>query len=351
MTPDWLTFLAQAGAVLDDGRLAHFGNPERELRAALQGDILCDLSRQGLIAVSGEDAQTFLQGQLINDIRQVTPEHSQLSAYCSPKGRMLANFRIFQRDEAYYLHMPQEKLEPILRRLKLFILRAKVTLEDASDKLVHIGLSGPRAEALLSEASPPAPAGVGAAVQTQGLTVIRVPGDHPRYEVYGPLAPMETLWTELASQTIPAGAEPWRLLDILAGIPIIYTATTEAFVPQMANLQLLDGISFRKGCYTGQEIVARTHYLGTLKRRMYRAHVDTERRPPPGTELFSAQSGAGAGKIVDACRHPEGGYETLAVVIIDSAENGPVRLHDEQGPQLRFAPLPYAFAEDENQEA
>ena len=348
MQPDWASLLMKTGAVLGDHGVLHFGDPERELRIATSGDIQCDLSQQGLIAAFGPDTPAFLQGQVTSDVRQLTPTHSQLSAYCSPKGRMLAIFRLFRRGDSYYLRMPRERIEPLLKRLRLFVLRAKTTLEDASDQLVRIGLAGPHAAALLENALGMAPAQVDAVVQTKEITAIRLPGPQPRFELHGGLQDISALWNAFLGRTTPVGAEPWHLLDILAGIPTVYTETTEAFVPQMTNLQLINGVSFRKGCYTGQEIVARTQHLGRLKRRMYLAQVDSATRPHPGDELFSPQTGTtqSAGKIVAACRHPEGSYAVLAVVAIDCAEDGRVLLGDATGAALNFAPLPYAFADN-----
>lgn len=343
MTTDWRTFLIQAGAVLADGQVQHFGDPAQERQAAASGSVLCDLSRQGLIAAAGPDTATFLQGQLTSDVRLVTPEHSQLSAWCNPKGRMLASGRLFLREAVYYLRLPQEMVAPVCQRLQRYILRAQVTLQDASEELVGIGLSGPAADGLLQEALGAAPAQVDAVIQTQGVTVIRVPGIHPRWEIYGLPAAIPPLWTRLTARARPAGTEAWRLLDILAGVPTLYPETAEAFVPQMVNLQLLNGVSFKKGCYSGQEVVARTQHLGKLKRRMVRAHIDAATAPRPGDGLFSAALGSGAGSIVDACPGPDGSCEALAVVAIDAAERGEVRLYDENGPQLQFAPLPYSF--------
>lgn len=345
MRSDWLTFLAQQGAVLEHNRVAHFGDSHKELQAAMAGDILCDLSPQGLIAACGPDTEQFLQGQVTSDVRRISSEHSQLSAHCSPKGRILAGFRIFRRDDTYYLRLPKEMIEPTLKRLRLFVLRAKTILEDASDALIGIGLSGPNTETFLQETLGKIPVQGDDVVQCRKITVIRLPGVPARFEIHGELETIKDLWTTLAAKTTPVGTEPWKLLDILAGVPTIYPETADAFVPQMTNLHLLNGVSFEKGCYTGQEVVARTQYLGKLKRRMYRAHVDSATRPKPGDELFSPQAdpGQSTGKIVDACRHPDGGYEVLAVVLIESAEGGTVLLGDRNGPPLKFEPLPYSF--------
>ena len=345
LNSDWLAFLGQYGAVSEAGTVLHFGDPEQEHRTALAGDVLCDLSATGLIKVTGPDTETFLQGQLTSDVRQLTPAQSQLSAFCSPKGRILTCLRLFRRDDHYYLRLPLERLEPILKRLRMFVLRSQVTLTDAGDELVSLGLAGPQVVQGLTDYLGTVPSTVDTVVQTQGLTVIRVPGLYPRFEVYGELDSCQKFWVALCQHMRPVGNEAWRLLDIVAGVPNVYAATAEAFVPQMVNLQLLHGISFQKGCYTGQEIVARTRYLGVLKRRMYRAHVETESHPRPGDGVFSSQTGAEVGKIVDACRHPDGGYEALAVVMIEHADSGELGLGDGNGVRLVFGTLPYGFEE------
>jgi folate-binding protein YgfZ len=139
-------------------------------------------------------------------------------------------------------------------------------------------------------------------------------------------------------------------MDIRAGIPNVFEDTVEAFVPQMANLQLVGGVSFTKGCYTGQEVVARMQYLGKLKRRMYHARVDAGQPPTPGTEVFSpsSDSGQGAGRIVDAAASPDGGYEVLAVLQISSADANDLQLGDIDGPALQLMELPYAFEQSED---
>lgn len=345
MKSDWKAFLLNKGAeVLDDSSVQSFGNEERELRIVTTGDVLADLSHLGLISVHGEEAASFLQGQFTGDVRQVDPQHSQLSAYCSPKGRMLASFRIFMRGDSYYLCLPRSLVEGTLKRLRMFVLRAKATLEDASDSLVRIGFSGPKAEAQLADYLGAIPQQLDEVVQTQELSVIRIPGPHPRFEIHGEVEPMKKLWTVLDVRGAPVGRGPWELLDIRAALPTVYEQTADAFVPQMTNLQILGGVNFKKGCYTGQEVVARMQYLGKLKRRMYRARVETEERPQPGDALFTADSsGQSAGKVVNAQPSPDGGYELLAVVEIASADDARLHLGSAGGPTLEILAMPYAF--------
>jgi folate-binding protein YgfZ len=344
MNQHWKAFLESQSARIGDDGEARFDAAPADADCAL-----CDLSHLGLIALGGEDRAQFLQGQLTNDIRLVDASHSQLSGFCGPKGRMLANFRVFERAQRIYLQLPASNLEPVLRRLRMFVLRAKVELEDASDQLVRMGMAGDCAPRLLGGRFPGLPEAVGA-VSSQGeITLIRLPdAGSARFELLGPPAEMQILWKELAVHATAVNADFWALLDVRAGIPTVYPETVEAFVPQMANMQLVDGVSFTKGCYTGQEIVARMQYLGKLKRRMYLAHVDTAEAPKAGDPLFAPQnaSGQGAGRVVDARPVPEGGYDLLAVAEIESAENGELRLHDDQGPLLKLRELPYSLDSD-----
>jgi folate-binding protein YgfZ len=345
MKTEWKAFLQDAGADFMDDKVFHFGNPERERRMVTTGNVFTDLSYTGLIGAYGDDATDFLQGQFTNDLKQVSPTQSQLSAFCNSKGRMLAMFRIFQRDGTYYLRLSRQTLEETLKKLRMYILRSKVTLEDASESFVHIGFSGPGAENQLKDAVGKIPEGIDATVQIGGLTIIRIPGLNPRFEIIGELEPAKKLWSRLDVHAAPVGAAAWGLLDILAGIPNIYANTVEEFVPQMVNLQALNGISFTKGCYTGQEIVARTHYLGKLKRRMYLAHIDSNEVPQPGDSVVAenTEGDQSAGKIVDSNASPGGGYDVLAVIVISSAQAGKVHLHNQEGPLLQMRELPYSI--------
>jgi folate-binding protein YgfZ len=307
---------------------------------------LVDLSHLGLIRLGGPDLRNFLQGQVTNDVRQVTPELAQLSSHCSPKGRMLGNFWIIQRGDDLYLQLPAERVEPLARRLRMFVLRAQVEVEDASQALARCGIAGECAVDLL----PFVPAEPAQTITRDGITVLRLPGDRPRFEVLGPPQLLGPLWQQLNATAVQTGSDFWTLMDIRAGIPSVYDETADAFVPQMTNLQLIGGVSFTKGCYTGQEVVARMQYLGTLKRRMYRVRIDGPQCPAPGMPLYSehSESGQGAGRIVAAAPSPEGGFEALAVIQISSAEADELHLVDAAGPRLQLIDLPYAFpaAED-----
>lgn len=345
MKQEWKAFLANAGAEFENDRVTHFGNPERERRAALGGLVFADLEYQGVIAVHGPDAGGFLQSQLSNDIHMLDGIGSQLSAYCTPKGRMLGLMRIFRRDDVYYLRLPADTLDAVLQRLRMYVIRTRVTLEDVSDNFLRIGVSGAEAPDELLAATGACPDTVNGVARHGDFTLLRVPGPQPRFEVYaGSPQAARQCWERLNVRGAPVGESAWRLLEILAGLPAVFATTREAFVPQMTNLQLVDGVSFKKGCYPGQEIVARMQYLGTLKRRMYLGHIAQDGPVAPGAELYSAHAPAQpVGQVVDAQTHPGGGLLALAVLQIQAAEAGDVFLGSAAGPAFELRTLPYDF--------
>ena len=345
MKHEWKDFLQNAGAEFEDDCVESFGNPDRERRIAHTGDLFCDLSHYGIIAAYGDDASAFLQAQFTNDINRVDETHSQLSALCSPKGRMLCNFRIFRREQTYYLVLPYELLEAALSRLRMFVLRSKVTLEDASDALMGIGASGDKIIEHLGNIAGKLPEGIDESIEYKDFTIIRVAGVVPRFEIYGLLEAMKKMWQALDVHATPVGASVWELLNIQAGIPVITASTIDAYVPQMANMHLINGVSFSKGCYPGQEIVARMHYLGKLKRRMYRIGFTAPDNPESGSALVTETSteSQDIGSILSAQKNPDGNYEALAVIQVNEAENSQLKLGDAQGPDVTVLDLPYAF--------
>ena len=301
-------------------------------------------SERGLLAVTWADALTFLQGQLTCDMRELSAERSLLGAFCSPKGRVIATCRIFQNQDELYLALTPALLETVRGRLSKYVLRAKVTWRDTSHDVLGIGMAGDAAATLLAEILGTAlPAAPDAVIQSAtALTVLRVAGAVPRFEVYGNAAALQTLQEALAKYAQAAPAARWRWLDILAGLPSIYPATLEAFVPQMLNLDALGAISWQKGCYTGQEIVARTQYLGALKRRMYLARVASADAPPAGAALYAELDAAKqeVGRVVSAAAYPDGGYALLAVLRIEYAGSA---LYLSEDAALELLPLPYVL--------
>lgn len=341
MTDSWRDFLTARQAQIDaEGRVA-FAEPARP-----GGCRLFDLSHLGLLAVRGADAASFLQGQLTNDIRELSPTHSQISACCNQKGRLQAILRVLRIKETIYLQTEAERLPALQERLSRFILRSQVTLADASDELIRIGLAGEEAPRLLAEQGLAVLGRENDLALCGPFALIRLPDPVPRFEILGPMPAIGELWDALAAQATPANRADWIRHDIEAGLPTIHDRTVETFVPQMVNLQLLQGLSFHKGCYTGQEVVARMQYLGKLKRRMYLAEIESETSPQPGDELHAPASASqqASGWVVETCPLGAGRHALLAVVEIEAADAGEVRL-GAQGPLLHLSPPPYGFAD------
>jgi tRNA-modifying protein YgfZ len=340
MNREWQDFLSAQGAQIQDGVVLNFGDAPAERVAARDDTVLCDLSQFGTIRVYGEEAQGFLQNLLSSDVKAVTPAMGQLSSFNTAKGRALATFLIWQSDTAYFLQLPRELVAAIQKKLSMYVLRSKVKVEDASDSIVCLGISGANAAALLQQSVTALPQNQFDVVEHAEASLIRLGAD--RFQVNTTLESASALWKKLSADARPVGSPCWDWLNIRAGIPAVLPQTQEAFVPQMANLDLIGAVNFKKGCYPGQEIVARMHYLGKNKRRMYLAHVISEVAPQPGDEVFSAEmEGQSCGVVVNAQAAPGGGYDLLAVVQIASHDAFPVHLGALTGARLDFQPLPY----------
>ena len=303
--------------------------------------ISCLLSQFALLRFSGDDAQAFLHNQLTCDVGALAPGRSTFGAYCTPKGRMLATFLLWRSEQGFFMQLPSPLREPIQKQLSRFILRSKVKADDISGDWVLFGVAGSDATGLVRQVTGQAPQGTHEVAQGSNAMVIHLPGD--RFEIVVARDQASRVLEALAAGTDKADPEYWEWLEIGAGIPTILPATQEAFVPQMVNLDLIGGVSFEKGCYPGQEIVARMHYRGTLKQRMYLASIAGTEKPQPGDKLYGAEFGDQAcGTIVNAARSPAGGFDALAVIQIASADAGGIHWKSLQGPSLKLLPLPYA---------
>lgn len=339
----WIEFLGAQGAHWQDGAVAHFGDAAAELDAAARdATVLADLSHYGLIGLSGEEAQSFLHSQITNDVRGLNDSLAVFAGHLSAKGRMLANFLVLRRQGDILLMLPAGLREALQKRLSMFILRAKVVARDAGGEWVRLGLSGPEAEALAADAlGVAAPATRMGVAQTDSAMLLRL-GD-ARFDLFVRPEAAPAVWQGLAARARPVGAPAWDWLLINAGIPAVLPQTQDRFVPQMANMDVLGGLSFNKGCYPGQEVVARSQYLGKVKRRLFLARVESP--CTPGDELYAPEpADQSCGQIANAAPAPGGGYDALVVALAPSVEAGEVRLKSRDGAPLRFRPLPYAVA-------
>ena len=341
MNPAWQEFLSAQYAQFQEGVVQHFGDAQGELTKAKTCTVLCDLSQFGLLKVSGEDAPTFLQNLLSSDVREITPQRAQLSSFNSAKGRILATLLLWKTADDYFLQLPRSLATAMQKKLAMYVLRSKVKITDASDDLVCLGLAGKEARPLIDECFTSATQDVMAVSQHNHGSVIRL-GEN-QFQIITTPQHAPILWKCLNDGARPTGSPVWDWLNIQAGTPVILPATQEQFVAQMANLDLIGGVNFKKGCYPGQEIVARMQYLGKLKQRMYLAHVESDTAPQAGDKLYSAEmEDQSCGMVANAAPAPEGGFDLLAVLQISSRENQTVHLGSPEGMALQFLPLPYA---------
>jgi folate-binding protein YgfZ len=298
-----------------------------------------ELKSVGLISFSGADAASFLHAQLTSDVAALPSPRTQYSGYCSPKGRLLATFLLWRREEEIVLLLPGALRESVQSRLAKYVLRAQVTVADATARYALFGIAGEAARSALAGLNGLVPGAMHDVVAADALEVTRLPID--RYLVLSPADRADAVRAALA-QTAARGEESdWWRFDVAAGIPVITPASQEQYVPQMVNLDLIGAVSYTKGCYPGQEIVARMHYLGKLKQRMYR--VRTADVLSAGDPLYSRDFGPdqASGAILYTSGGVSGGREALAVIQTSSAAAGAVHLKSLDGPSVELLSLPY----------
>ncbi|AHL32742.1 aminomethyltransferase [Pseudomonas brassicacearum] len=301
----------------------------------------CTLSHEGVLAVRGVDASKFLQGQLTCNLNYLSDSQASLGARCTQKGRMQSSFRILLEGDGVLMAMATPLLEPQLADLKKYAVFSKSKLTDESAAWVRFGVEN--ADKALTDLGLELPVDTDSVTRHESLIAIRVsPG---RAELWAPAEQADTLKSRLGAALTEADLNQWLLGQVRAGIGQVMPATRELFIPQMLNLQAVGGVSFKKGCYTGQEIVARMQYLGKLKRRLYRLQLDASELPEPGTALFSPTHGSSIGEVVIAAR-AERNIELLAVLQAEAAEDGNLHLGALEGPGLQLLDLPYELDRD-----
>lgn len=332
MNPNWRSFLESADAVFDGDEAVSFGDAGGELQAARSRTVVVPLSHLACIEAAGDDAQSFLHNQLTSDINHLTPGRAQHSAWCTAKGRMQASFVAWRAGNAFRLAIAADLEAPILKRLQMFVLRSRVRLASLTDTHVLIGVAGAQAAEALADAGLAPPTGTLVTADSAGSQVIAL--DDGRYVACIPIAEAPGIWQKLSVKASPAGIPAWRWLDVVAGFPLISAATREEFVPQMADFEKIGGVSFHKGCYPGQEIVARTQYLGKVKRHLYR--IAAEQPLIAGTALHSPENPDQAcGMVVSGALSPDGDWAGLAVIQSNYAAS--LRLGGLDGPAIDAA--------------
>lgn len=340
MNAEWIDYLRGEGALFVDQVITGFQDSDSDLPSASGFVALTDLA---IVRISGEDALNFLQAHFCNDVAQINDGSGQLSGYCSPKGRLLAIFHLFNIGGDFFMVVPAELVESLIKRLSMFaqmmrpvgkqlignVSHKPVILQDVSDEYVSIGTYG-AVDLRSLETGPVALASLPGTQEHLSRTLCLLTTEAAR-----------TVWTNLKEQAAPVSRELWRLQDIQAGLPVVLQQTQDTFVPQMVNLHLLDGVSFNKGCYPGQEIVARMQYLGKLKRQMHRFLAETD-QIEPGTTLVSVDD-SDAGVVVQSAYNPVLKVNEFLAVIKLSATETALHLDSLHGVQVSAAALPYSL--------
>ncbi|QGL55831.1 hypothetical protein ALQ80_02486 [Pseudomonas coronafaciens pv. oryzae] len=296
----------------------------------------CTLSHEGVLAVRGVDAGKFLQGQLTCNLNYLNEDRSSLGARCTQKGRMQSSFRIVFDGDGCLLAMASELIEAQLLDLRKYAVFSKSKLTDESSAWVRFGLQD--GDGALVSLGLDLPQETDAVVRSQDMLAIRV--SPARAELWVRAEQADDIRSRLASQLAEGPLNDWLLGQVRAGIGQVFGSTREEFIPQMINLQAVGGVSFKKGCYTGQEIVARMQYLGKLKRRLYRLTLQGDQVPEPGTAVFSPVHASAVGNVVIAAQAGQA-VELLAVLQGDAAENGRIHLGSPEGAALQMSDLPY----------
>jgi tRNA-modifying protein YgfZ len=287
------------------------------------------LSQWGVARASGADAVSFLHGQLTHDVALLDAHHARLAAFCNAQGRMLANMVLWKAGDDVWLAMPRSVMETTLKRLRMFVMRAQCQLEDLSDSVSVWGVWG-------SGIAQRTPSVWGTAADS-GATWVRLPD--------APLAtavPRALVCGAVAPQPEAGSAAQWAWLDVCAALPWVTPQTAGQLVPQMVNLESLDGVSFKKGCYPGQEVVARSQFRGAIKRRGERVH--SEHGLQPGQDVFAGEQAVGI--VVNAEASPWGGWDALVSLHLAQAEGKTLHLGAADGPVLARSGLPYTLRDD-----
>ncbi len=325
MADAWRRFLGEQGAAIGADGAIEFINTGHEPETLITRPIACPLSGFATLEVSGQDARAFLQNQLSNDLNALAVNGSQFSAWCNPKGQVISNFIVIRRDSGYLLLCKASLKAPVQKRLGLYVLRSAVSINDRSGQLALLGIANTRLD-------------TGRLADIEGLTAVALPAGANRYLLAGAAGAIAAALATLADKPQLAGSRLWEQLDIQAGVPWVGPETQARFLPQMLNLDLLPGLSYQKGCYPGQEVIARLHYRGKLKKRM--ALFKAETGLHAGGRIYQKGLNNAVGDIINATAPGQSAY-ALAVVQLDSLQQ-PLFPGPDSNQALTRLDLPYA---------
>lgn len=308
-------------------------------------DIIAPLHHYGLLQIQGPDAATFLQGQTTCDVLGISEGTATYGGYCTPKGRLLSSFLLARSDEqTYLLRMRESIVEPSKQAFGKYIVFSKAEQTILNDQVIAIGLYGEKAANLISQTLGACPDKALGFINHDGHTVIQLDDAGQMFECWIAIDQLSKLWPALSEGLTVVGSDHWEYLTIQAGLGEVTEQTIESFIPQMLNYEFTGHINFQKGCYTGQEVVARLHYKGTAKRRLFRCRYQGE-AVAPGTELLKEGSDQSIGNIVNCIEHAAGHCECLAVITVSDIENN-TAIVTKNGYQLEPLTLPYAITNE-----
>lgn len=339
---DWQQFLTTYGATFTGDLVTSFGESAADYPALTTTNLLMDLSSLAVVSLRGVGADKLLQGQTTCDLRSLSAMLSLLGAQCTPKGRVIANFRIVSNGaEEILLIVPADQAEMLMSALAKYAPFFKTKLSLANDRFHLFGISGDNANQVASNILGDTATTVDGVVKSSAASSIKLSGN--RYLLLVEQGSQVSLWSHLAQHLTPVGNPLWQLLAIRAGEADVVAATCEVFVPQMLNMQALGAISFKKGCYTGQEVVARMHYLGKLKRRMYHLKISSSTAFAPGTGCQIPGKTQAAGNVVNAVVADANHVELLVVLTDVAAQSATLQFGDTAPQTINLLPLPYSL--------
>lgn len=355
MDATWLEFLSSQHAQFDEnGKITTFGQAELERFLIKHGPVLTSLTHQALLKVSGSEAESFLQAQLSSDVKQVTENQAQLSSYCDPKGNVLAIFIVFKYQGNFYLSFDGSMADTIQKRLQMFILRSDVQLENVSNSLIHIGFAGEFADLdvqrrLDTKVKEVFEAEMSKDEAIQDVLIIKVPGPYHKYSLFGPAEQMKIVWENLRVNCDLTNNFDWQLLDIAAAVPNVTSENSGKFTAQFLNLDKFDSINFKKGCFPGQEIIARIHYRGKITKRMLRIRLEEEMDLQVGEtlKLVDPQGKPHKLEIINCRPAIFGGTLCNAIGTLKSLDSIEGDLTTENGKPATIEPLPYSITDEE----
>lgn len=331
---NWQTILESHQISIDEQSCSHSNaaaNPELSITP---------LTHLGIFNVIGPDAEKFLQGQISCDMRDISNGFSRLASHNNVKGSMISLSRVMPAEGGFWLRTNQQIIDPARNTLNKYMMFSKAESQIISDQVVGLGIQGSKAAEVLGQLSTELPAETDQFSLLDGGVLVKVAGE--RYELWLELPQAEAALNSLLEQGSLSGSEAWLLSEIQQGIPSLTETTLETFIPQMTNLQAFEGVSFRKGCYTGQEIITRLQHRGKLKRPMFRLQVSADSAPVAGSALATAAR-ASVGNVVCSAPSGEGQYQLLAVMLKDVFDDSEQSIHLEStdGPVLERLELPY----------